>query len=430
MIDALPEKVRRAFEHALGPVGQVWDETCERRVDGVQPVATIRPRDTGELATAVRLLCEHGLATLIVGGGSHSALGNPPRQGRMLLATEAMAGIDELDAEEGVVYARAGTPLSELRGAASEAEWELPFDPPGPRATLGGTLAADALGPQHAGFGRARDVTLGLDVVLGDGCTARCGGRVVKNVTGYDLIKLQIGALGSLGVIAGAWIRLRPLPQAREILTACVEADDKGVARGLAVARLPSARAVALVDASLAAPVDPLRSPAHGFLLVAELAGDEPVVQRDSKQLVSEFGAEPSRPGCLERLRSLQGEAFGRTGLRFRVAVLPSRLAAALEPLAESGAGVLVYPGTGLVFARYSADLEADTGSVEEMWRAIGGAARAGCGHARLEAAPLWAKGVRDVFGAPPEGLGLFRALKERFDPAGILNPGRMAGGL
>ena len=421
---------REALERALGPAGGNWDEACDRSIDAVKPWGTLRPVHREALATALRLSSERGLATLVLGGGSHAGLGNPPRAGDLLLSTAALTGIDELDADEGVVYARAGTPLHELREAAEAAGWELPFDPPGPGATLGGTLAADAFGPRLLGFGRCRDSTLGLDVVLGDGCATRCGGRVVKNVTGYDLMKLQIGALGTLGVIAGAWVRLRPAPQAVCVLTFQLGDERRDLEAALAVARQASARAVALVDAHLAAAVDPLRSPAAGFLLVAELAGDEVVVERDAAHLRREFDAESARPGALERLRALQGEAFGTSGLRFRVAALPSKLPEVLGRLGQSGGALLAYPGGGIVFARYTAALEGDAASVEELWREVGAAARAGVGHARLEAAPTWAKAVRDVFGDPGEGESLQRALKQRFDPAGILNPGRFAGGL
>jgi len=421
---------REALERALGPAGGDWEEACDRSVDGVKPWATLRPPDTETVATSLRLLSERGLATLVAGGSSHTGLGNPPRAGEILLDTQALAGIDELDADEGVVYARAGTPLAELRSAAEASGWELPFDPPGPHATLGGTLAADAFGPRLLGFGRCRDSTLGLDVVLGDGCATRCGGRVVKNVTGYDLMKLHIGALGTLGVVVGAWVRLRPAPRAVEVLSFHLGSERADLVRALAVARLYSARAVALVDANLAAAVDPLRSPTSGFLLVVELAGDESVVERDTESLRRECAAEPARPGALERLRALQGEAFGTSGLRFRVVALASRLSEVLEPLAASGGALLAYPGSGVVFARYTAALEGDAASVEELWRGVGGAARAGGGHARLEAGPTWAKAVRDVFGDPAEGESLYRALKQRFDPAAILNPGRYAGGL
>ena len=399
-------------------------------VDGVALGVTLRPAGGDALARAVRVLAERRLAAVLRGGGSKLAFGNRPDGAELLLSTSALSGVVELDAEEGVLRARSGTRLAELREALRETGWELPFDPPGAHATLGGTLAAAAVGPRHLGFGRPRDLVLGLDAVLGDGVRARCGGRVVKNVTGYDLMKLQIGALGSLGVIESAWIRLRARPECERVVSAALGARPDAVALGVGAARLASARAVALVGAGLAPAVEPRLAPSTGMLLVAELASDEATVARDVAGLVAEAGAVEASPGAIARLRALQGETFGPVGLRFRLAVLPDRLAAVSTALEEAGAALLLHPGSGLVFARYALEPEVDAAGIDRVWSAVRRAARAGGGHAVLEAAPAWAKPVRDVFDDPSEAMALMRALKQRFDPARVLNPGRFAGGL
>jgi len=402
-------------------------------VDGAPFAWTLRPPDAGALSRALAALAERGLPVVVRGGGSSLGLGNPPRGARLLLETGALDGIVELDPAEGVLCARAGTALAALRAVLEDGAWELPFDPPGARATLGGVLAAAAVGPRHAGYGRPRDVVLGLETVLGDGLRARSGGRVVKNVTGYDLTRLQVGALGALGVIASAWLRLRPRPARVEVLSAALGAANPSASRceqALAAARLPSVRAAALIDASLAAALEPSRAAGDGWLLVVELGGDEAAVAGDARRLAADRGAAAASPGAVARLRALQGETFGPVGLRFRLAVLPSRLAAVSEQLERAGAAQLAFPGSGLVFARFALELEVDAAGVDRAWRAVREAARAGEGVAVLEAAPAWAKSARDVFGDPPDAAPLLRALKQRFDPAGVLNPGRGPGRL
>ena len=415
-----------ALRKAVGDAA--LEEHAPVDVDGAALGWTLRPGDGEALARAVRALAERRLGVVVRGGGSKLGFGNPPRGAVLLLSTAAHAGVLELDAEEGVLRARSGTRLAELREALGETGWELPFDPPGANATLGGTLAAAAVGPRHLGFGRPRDLVLGLDAVLGDGVRARCGGRVVKNVTGYDLMKLQIGALGSLGVIESAWIRLRARPECERVLSASLGPD--AAAHGVAAARLASARAVALVGASLAPAVEPALDPGAGFLLVAELAGDEAAVARDAARLAADLGAVDGSRGAIARLRALQGGTFGPAGLCFRLAVLLDRLDPVSGLLGEAGADLLLHPGSGLAFARFALDSEAGAARVDRAWSAVRRAARAGGGHAALEAAPAWAKAVRDVFGEPAEASGLARALKQRFDPARVLNPGRFAGGL
>lgn len=396
-------------------------------IDGAKLGVAVTPQDEEALARCVAALAARGLGCVIRGGGSRQAFGNPPRGAAVLLSTAGLAGIREIDAEEGVAHVAAGTPLRVLRDAVQEAGWELPFDPPGTRATLGGVLASAAVGPQHPGFGRPRDRVIGMDVVLGDGARTRCGGRVVKNVTGYDLMKLHVGGCGAFGVISAAWLRLAVRPESARVLCASIPRD--AIARATEAARLPTLRACALVDASFAAAVEPSRAPAAGFLMVAECAGDAAAVTVDAAALEERFGAFDASPNALARVRALQGETFGPVGLRFRLAVLPRHLGAAVADLHAAGAALLVHPATGLVYARFSLDIDADGAGVDRAWMALRGAARAGHGHVVLEAGPAWAK-LRDVFGDVQDEWRLARALKSRFDPAGVLNPGRYVGGI
>ena len=414
----------RALRDAVGDGALHVHEPVD--VDGTALAWTLEPPDADAMAAALRTLAAHALPVVVRGGGSRLGLGNPPVGARLLLSTRGLDGIHEFDAAEGVLCAGAGTPLRTLRDALEASAWELPFDPPGARTTLGGVLAAAAVGPRHVGFGRPRDLVLGLDVVLGDGLRARCGGRVVKNVTGYDLMKLHVGGLGAFGVLVSAWLRLRPRPARVRVLSTAVGSEPERWTRALAAARLPSARAAALIDPSLAVAIEPSRPASAGWLLLVELAGDDAVVARDARLLGA--GGEAS-PGAIGRLRALQGETFGPVGLRFRLAVLPDRLADVSGRLEHAGAALLAFPASGLLYARFSLELDVDAAGVDRAWLAARDAARVGGGFAVLEAAPAWAKRTRDVFGDGNDGAPILRALKHRFDPAGILNPSRKGPG-
>ncbi|HET6303307.1 MAG TPA: FAD-binding oxidoreductase, partial [Myxococcota bacterium] len=241
---------RRALASALGAEGVREHEPLE--IDGLRVGVTLAPASIEALGGALRVLHERGLAVLVRGGGTRLRFGNPPRRAACFLSTEGLAEVEELDAEEGVVRVGAGTPLARLRAASNAAGWDPPLDAPGAATTIGGVLACAALGPRVAGFGRPRDAVLGLDVVLASGTRTRCGGRVVKNVTGYDLAKLYTGSLGTLGVIASAWLRLRPLPERVEVVAATLPEELASFDRAVGAARLPGARAVAVVDGALA----------------------------------------------------------------------------------------------------------------------------------------------------------------------------------
>jgi glycolate oxidase FAD binding subunit len=416
---------------AIGPGGEVG-------LEGVRPAATLEPRDAAELARAVGALGACGLAALVRGGGTRLGLGNPPRRADAVLSTRRIAGVADFDPGEGVCLALAGTPLAELRAAVNAGGWELPLDPPGRGSTLGGALAAAAVGPRAQGFGLPRDLVLGMEVVLGDGSRTRCGGRVVKNVTGYDLAKLYTGSLGTLGVIASAWLRLRPRPERVLVLEAELAGAGAAPALGLGAARLASARAAALVlpadstspgSASLRAPLaatSPGSEPSRGPALVVELAGAEPVVERDVAWLAAEAGARAAPGAALDRVRRLQREGPDPEALHFRLALRPSRLGPAAARLAAAGAALVAYPGLGLAWASFPAR---DAPSGARAFAAVAEAVGEAGGSWLLERGPAAARGGRDAFGEGAGILPLTRALKARFDPAGVLNPGRYLGG-
>jgi len=395
-------------------------------VDGVSLTESLRPSSGEELAAGLRVLSEQGMAALVCGGGSRLGQGNLLQRADLALEVTALDGILELDAEDGVVHVRAGTEIAVLRESVRAEGWELPLDPPGAGTSVGGALASAAVGPR---FGRPREIVLGLEVTLASGARTRCGGRVVKNVTGYDLGKLYIGSFGSLGVIEAAWLRLHPLPERSLFLAAALPDGAAGFERALAAARRPSARVVAHLDRALAAAIDPVTA-REGSVLLIELAGDESLLEAERRELVEETGAHDVDAVVIERLRGVQGGIFHPGGLRLRLSSLPSRVGEAAEILAGDGGAVLTYPAKGLLYARFPVGLSNDERAVDAAERSARLAAAAGGGGFVIEDAPDWAKQGRDVFGDPGQLLPLFRALKHQYDPKGVLNPGRFAGRL
>lgn len=389
-------------------------------LEGASLSLTLRPQSALAMAAALGALGAHGLAALIRGGGSRLAAANPLSRADVLLETGGLSAPPEVDGDEGVVRVAAGTAVSLLQESARAAGWEAPLDPPGPASTVGGALATAAMGPRSP---HPRDIVLGLEVALASGELSHCGGRVVKNVTGYDLAKLYVGSWGSLGVITSAWLRLRPPPEAVAVLEAELPADEEhAVAAALGAARRSTARACGLADADLLE-----GGGAPGRRLVVELAGDAPAVRADWDGLASALGTAPAAEGRVEALRALQGRV-AEGGLRLRVASVAGGLAQASAILHRAGARLLIQPGKGLLHAFFdNARSMADLARAFEAARA---AARAGRGSLLVEAAPLALREGVDVFDPPPEWLRLFRALKHQYDPKGVLNPGRFAGGL
>jgi glycolate oxidase FAD binding subunit len=406
-------------------------------IEATKHARTLAPADAEALADAVRSLGAEGLAAVVRGAGTELPQGNLPRRVDVLLSTTALRGVDVLDADEGVTHVAAGTPVATLREAARREGLDVPLDPPSPASTVGGTLAAAALGPRTLGFGRVRDQVLGLEVVLGSGERTRCGGRVVKNVTGYDLAKLYVGSLGSLCVITHAWLRLRPLPEEVRTLAAVLPAGAPSFAAALAAARLSGVRAAALVDGALAGELGSAlpQAPRDGFVLALELASDATVVSQTAELLASRHGATPLAADAFEAVAALEGaadEARFASALRVRVTARVARLAAVHAALHAAGAALVVHPGLGLLCARFplEAGSALPSSRVDAVLSAAREAARAGEGSAVLAAAPAFVRDGRDVFGEPPVSLALMRRLKAQFDPKGVLNPGCFVGGI
>lgn len=429
---------------AVGEAGLVEHEPID--VDGVAPSVTLFPSGGDSLALALGALGSCGLSVLLRGGGNRLGVGNPPTGGDAFLSMDRMAGIAEFDVGDGVCQLRAGTQLADARAEIREHGWELPLDPPGERATLGGCVAAASHGPRAQGYGKPKDVVLGLDVCLASGERTRCGGRVVKNVTGYDLNKLYTGSYGTLGVIESAWLRLRPRPERSESHSRCF--DDLAEASRIAreASRRPTARVAALcwlpekmqgarrqsgsVESRFFESRSHETSSVTGFRVVVEWAGDAPSVDLDAAWFIDAAGSGDGGPDVVDEVRDLQSALPGPDGLRFRIGVLPTRLGAAIAALRDAGACVLTYPGLCLLYAGFRLAEGSGARAVNDIFREVDRVARDAGGEFVCESAPTWAKSGHEMFGARAELMPIFRSLKQRFDPGSVLNPGRFAGGI
>uniref|UniRef100_UPI0013B383CE FAD-binding oxidoreductase n=1 Tax=Nonomuraea lactucae TaxID=2249762 RepID=UPI0013B383CE len=218
-------------------------------VAGVEPRWVVLPETVEEVSAVLRACAEHDLAVAPVGGGTKLHWGAPPERCDVLLDLCCMNEILEHAAGDLVVRAQAGVTMGALAAALAEHGQELALDAP-PEATVGGTLATATCGPRAFRYGTPRDLLIGVTIVLPDGTVARSGGKVVKNVAGYDLGKLFTGSYGTLGVIAEATFRLHPLAADRRWLV--VEALPPG--RG---PQAPSSGALRVAETLAASQAEP-----------------------------------------------------------------------------------------------------------------------------------------------------------------------------
>ncbi|HLX41419.1 MAG TPA: FAD-binding oxidoreductase, partial [Ktedonobacteraceae bacterium] len=251
-IDAFTEAIQ-ATASTIQISGEA-DTVRDYAVDGFLPLLVVTPDTVEEVALVVALANQHGLTLLARGGGSRMNVGGLPGQIDVLLETSKLTHLLEYEAPDLTCHVEAGLTLAALQAQLALQGQRLALDPPDARqATLGGILASNASGPKRLRYGSARDQVIGLRVVQANGEIARSGGRVVKNVAGYDLNKLYIGSLGTLGIIVEANFKLQPLPVVeRTLLLTFTNAND---AMQMVIATLGSLltpSAIELIDAGAA----------------------------------------------------------------------------------------------------------------------------------------------------------------------------------
>jgi glycolate oxidase FAD binding subunit len=406
-------------------------------VDGVRARLLARPGSVEEAGQVLAAAAADGLAVAFWGGGSKLGLGNPPDRVDLLVSTARLDKVLEHAAGDLVVTAQAGVPLARLQATLAPGGQWLALDPPEPGATVGGVVAANASGPRRLRYGTVRDLIIGITVVLADGTVARAGGKVVKNVAGYDLAKLFCGSLGTLGMVAEATFRLHPLPAAAAVVTLHIERPTQ-----------VGAAVQALLRSTLEPSAIELTWPGGDLpgRLTVPFEGIRPGVEAQAAAaagLLAQVGeAAVLGPGETDAaLAELGALPFDKADLGLKVSCPPAELPVVMAGLLASplGAGgrLGAHAGTGVLWVASAAregELQAGGGqAVAVLARAIAEARErlaAGGGSLVVVKAPLELKREVDVWGPPGDAIGLMRRVKERFDPDRRLNPGRFVGGI
>ena len=404
---------------------------------------TLRPTTEDEVIEAVGWACEGERALEIVSGGTKRGLGRPA-EAQAALDLSALAGITLYEPEELVLAARPGTALADIGARLAQHGQALAFEPPdlGPLlgtepdlGTLGGCMAANLSGPRRFKAGAARDHFLGVRAVSGRGEVFKSGGRVVKNVTGYDLCKLLAGSWGTLATMTE--ITVKVLPAAEKLRTVLVYGLDDEAAIAAMTRALGGAFEVsgaAHLPAAIAALSDVGRVREPGSPVTAlRVEGPEPSVLARTGSLRALFEGE----GGIDELHGHNSSAFwreignarfhaaSREEIVWRLSVPPAEGAAVAGRIAgELDTRAFYDWGGGLIWLALPPGAE-DAGA-EPVRRAV---APTG-GHATLVRAPDEVRRRIPVFQPQPAGLAaLSERVKQAFDPLGILNPGRMGGG-
>ena len=457
------------------------DTLSQYNLDRVQPKAVLFPTSTVQVSETVRYANREGLAIVPWGSGTKMAMGTPPDRMDLVLCTSRLNRMKDVDSANLTITVEAGVKFRDIQarlateedrcylpiGDLSTGEDEmicsdrshsgcfLPIDPPwSKRATIGGIVACNSCGPRRLLYGLPRDILLGVRFVAPDGTIVGTGGKTVKNVSGYDISKLMIGSMGTLGILCDMTFRLLPLPERMETFLASFGSfsDASAFAKGIFETKLLPAAVEVMNDAAM----ENTRrgttydfEPGDFFVAIALEAFDEAVsrMRSDLVDMATHFGARSSTTIPEDEhlrfwlsLSDLEETVAGRypglisaklnyplskwdSIIRFSDEILSSR-DIPHTVVAHAGSGVSV-----INLLREEKELSEVNGTLQ-AFEIILKNCRDGGGNMIIQAAPSELKGHLPVWGEPGQDLLVMKRIREQLDPSGVMSPGRFVGGL
>ena len=390
-------------------------------VDGVPARFVAAPGSTEEAAAVVRAAAAEGLALVVRGAGTKLGWGAPPRRLDLIVDTHRLDRVVEHAAGDLVVIAQPGVTLAALGERLAGDRQRLAVDELVPGTTIGGMLGTGVAGPRRMQAGGVRDLVLGVTMVRADGVVAKAGGKVVKNVAGYDVAKLVTGAYGTLGLVTEAAFRLHPVPPAAGYVS--VRLPDaasayEAVQRALHAQFVPTA-----IEVDRPEPAGPVE-------VAVLVEGTEAGVAARAAQAVDTLGhgaARTDRPDWWGTLPA--GSDRGVLVKATTELTGTGRLLDGVDRAAAAAGTTAAVRGSGGVGVFHAVLPGTDPAAVAAFVKALRDAAPAWQGSVVVLAAPPPVRSEVDSWGPVP-GLDLMRRVKEQFDPDALLAPGRFVGGI
>ena len=402
---------------------------------------TIKPRDRSDIEAAVQWALGDGKSLEIVGHGSKRAFGRPS-QHDATLDLSALSGVTLYEPQELVLSAKAGTALAEIDAVLAAQGQALAFEPmdygpvlgePEGRSTIGGVVAANLSGPRRIKVGTVRDHFLGVTAVSGRGETFKSGGRVVKNVTGYDLCKLLAGSWGTLGIMTDVTLKVLPQPETEATLVLYgLNEREAGEAMAKAMGSSFDVSGAAHMPDYLAARLDGVgRSDAATLL---RIEGIRPSVVHRIEALERELRPIRAMAKLDERAsrrlwrairdaKPLAADTEAGPRPLWRISTAPAQGCEIVARISPASQLFFDWAG-GLIWVAPPAAADCGAAAIRRAVAEVGG-------HATLVRGPAAARATVDVFEPAGDALaGLTKRVKESFDPKGVLNPGRMWAGV
>ena len=393
-------------------------------VCGIMPQFVAEPGSEQEIAKVLACANEAGIKVIPRGASTKLAWGNPPTHADLIFSTVRLNRVLEHAWADLTVTVEAGCTIQRLQQELAKHGQRIALDTLWPeRATVGGVLATNDNGALRLRFGSLRDLIIGITLVLPDGTVAHSGGKVVKNVAGYDLQKLATGALGTLGVITRAVFRVHPLPKNSLTLSIAARNADEAQRAMLAI------QSSKLAHTALQIRFGTDASPVLNILFEGTTPGL--VAQRTQlENVMAPLAAKDEAPVAWDLRQELLSPDAAQKSATAKISVLPATIASTIETIARLAQEHKLHwaaatQATGISWVRFDGEPEAICAALQSLRETVERESGSLVVLHRPEGTP-----PLDAWGHPGDALPLMRAVKRQFDPRGTLNPGRFVGGI
>lgn len=432
------------LKHIVGESGVLPEaQGAAYAFDGYVPKAVVLPASVQEMQDVLQFAAKADLSVIPAGAGTKLGIGNLPQKVDLVLATTRLNSVIEYEPADLTVTVEAGISLAALQTELAQHRQYLALDPPhANRCTLGGIVATNASGSLRMRYGAARNQVLGLRVVHANGTVVKSGGKVVKNVAGYDLNKLYIGAFGTLGIITEVTLKLSPIPAHEAILAADFQDVQSAVDTGLNIVgsqTLPMFVNL-FINADFGSGETDEKKPTLvvGFsgdpeTIVWQLAQCQGIMEQNSTLGVTITEGEP-RVILQETIREFPAANRDTENVMVKVNLKRTDIAEfAAQVMNASGVRdirAMALLGSGILYLSIPVTSDTDFRALANTLTQLRESATVRRGNLIVETAPLELKQHIDVWGAVGDTLGLMQQVKAKFDAEGLLNPGRFVSGI
>lgn len=405
-------------------------------LDGFGPLPVVRPGTPAELGEQVRQAAANQQALYPVGGQTQIGVGYTPTRPGIVIDTRSLDRVIDYPARDMTITVQAGITIKALQKQLASENQRLPIDiPRANEATLGGSIAANISGSRRYGFGTLRDHVIGMTVVGDQGQETRSGGRVVKNVAGYDLCKLQIGALGTLGIITQVTLKLWPMLSSRALLSLGCQGADLALLLDQLQASRTRPVCIDLLNTAYASQLGNLgdiKLPATPWIIMVGFEESEASVNWQIQQLMRELGQ-----GQVQGLQAIVGktgdplwaglvetDSHSLAPVHFKANLLPGDIASFCCKATELVPAIQLraHAGNGIIHGHFNSSSMEQARTILEQ---LTSQAVASQGNLMILQAPLEWKPHLALWGRPRGDLALMRQIIHRLDPKRLFNPGR-----